>query len=109
LFVVSHPPPHGVTYFLAGGGHKNRHWLFHPCFATRLGGVSGGRETQGWRDSSHTLMVGAGKFGSAKAADGNGDISRKAFALPVDGGAACRTEMKSYAVPAFGSPHPLPP
>src|SRR6516164_1359808 len=37
-----------------------------PCFATRLGGVSGGKETQGWRDSSHTAMVGAGKFGSAK-------------------------------------------
>jgi hypothetical protein len=32
----------------------------------RLGGVSGGRETQGWRDSSHTPIVGAGKFGSAK-------------------------------------------
>src|SRR5262249_9276814 len=32
----------------------------------RLGGVSGGKETQGWRDSSHTAMVGAGKFGSAK-------------------------------------------
>jgi hypothetical protein len=32
----------------------------------RLGGVSGGKETQGWRDSSHTPIVGAGKFGSAK-------------------------------------------
>jgi hypothetical protein len=40
--------------------------FYHPCFARRLGGVSGGRETQGWRDSSHTPMVGAGKFGSAK-------------------------------------------
>jgi len=40
--------------------------FYHPCFATRLGGVSGGKETQGWRDSSHTAMVGAGKFGSAK-------------------------------------------
>jgi hypothetical protein len=39
---------------------------YHPCFAMRLGGVSGGRETQGWRDCSHTAMVGAGKFGSAK-------------------------------------------
>jgi hypothetical protein len=38
----------------------------HACFATRLGGVSGGKETQGWRDSSHAAMVGAGKFGSAK-------------------------------------------
>src|SRR5262245_38718072 len=50
----------------AGSLAKDLGWLFHPCFATRLGGVSGGRETQGWRDSSHTLMVGAGKFGSAK-------------------------------------------
>jgi hypothetical protein len=38
----------------------------HPCFAKRLGGVSAGNETQGWRDSSHTAMVGAGKFESAK-------------------------------------------
>jgi hypothetical protein len=49
-----------------------RHWaedrrlFYHPCLVTRLGGVSGGKETQGWRDSSHTAMVGAGKFGSAK-------------------------------------------
>src|SRR5262249_2026810 len=45
---------------------EDRRLLFHPCFATRLGGVSGGKETQGWRDSSHTAMLGAGKFGSAK-------------------------------------------
>ena len=38
----------------------------HPCFAARLGGVSGGKQTQGWRDSSQTAIVGAGKFGSAK-------------------------------------------
>src|SRR5438874_1052993 len=37
-----------------------------PCLAMRLGGVPGGNEIQGWRDSSHTAMVGAGKFGSAK-------------------------------------------
>jgi hypothetical protein len=43
-----------------------RRLFYQPCFATRLGGVSGGRETQGWRDSSHTAMVGAGKLGSAK-------------------------------------------
>ena len=43
-----------------------RRSFYHTCFARRLGGVSGGRETQGWRDSSHTPMVGAGKFGSAK-------------------------------------------
>ncbi len=40
--------------------------LFYPCFATRLGGVSGGKESQGWCDSSQTATVGAGKFGSAK-------------------------------------------
>ena len=34
--------------------------------AGRLGGVSGGKDTQGWRVSSHTAMVGGGKFGSAK-------------------------------------------
>jgi len=45
---------------------EDRQLFYQPCFATRLGGVSGGMETQGWRDSSHTAMVGAGKFGSAK-------------------------------------------
>ena len=40
--------------------------LYQPCLVVRLGGVSGGNATQGWRDSSHTAMVGAGKFGSAK-------------------------------------------
>jgi hypothetical protein len=33
----------------------------------RFGGVSGASVTQGWRDSSQTEIVGAGKFGSAKA------------------------------------------
>ena len=42
------------------------HEPYHPCFAMRLGGVSDGRDTQGWRDCSHTAMFGAGKFGSAK-------------------------------------------
>jgi hypothetical protein len=37
--------------------------FFHPCFAARLGGVSGGKDTQGWRASSHTAMVGAGNLG----------------------------------------------
>ena len=60
----------------AGSQSPRRHWLrlepwktplfYHPCFAKRLGGVLGGKETQGWRASSHTAMVGAGKFGSAK-------------------------------------------
>src|SRR5215469_12642014 len=45
---------------------EDRCFFYHPCFAMRLGGVSGGKDTQGWRDSSHTTMVGAGKFGSAK-------------------------------------------
>jgi hypothetical protein len=40
--------------------------FYHPCFAARFDGVSGGKETQGWRDSSHTAMVGGGKLGSAK-------------------------------------------
>jgi hypothetical protein len=40
--------------------------VFSHLLATRLGGVSGGKETHRWRDSSHTAMVGAGKFGSAK-------------------------------------------
>src|ERR1700730_12647834 len=40
--------------------------FYHTCFATRLRGVSAGKETQGCRDAAHTAMVGAGKFGSAK-------------------------------------------
>ena len=51
----------GAAAFRSEAGVVN-----HPCFATRLGGMSGGKETQEWRDSSHTAMVGAGKFGSAK-------------------------------------------
>src|SRR3974390_812341 len=42
------------------------HEPYHPCFAARFGGLSGGSETHGWRDSSHTAMFGAGKLGSAK-------------------------------------------
>jgi hypothetical protein len=45
---------------------RSGHRFYHPCFFIRLGATSGGKETQGWRDSSHTAMVGAGKFGSAK-------------------------------------------
>jgi len=62
-----------LTLAASGRDHKadrnlaeDRRLFYHPCFATRLGGVLGGKETQGWRDSSHTAMVGAGKFGSAK-------------------------------------------
>jgi hypothetical protein len=39
-------------------------------------------------------------------ADGNGNVSRKAFALPVDGGTTDRTEMKGHCVSAVGGPHP---
>jgi hypothetical protein len=38
---------------------KDRRLFNHPCFATRLGGVLGGKENQEWRDSSHTAIVGA--------------------------------------------------
>src|SRR6266853_2023961 len=47
-----------------------------------------------------------GEIRVGEVADGNGDVSRKGFALPVDGGAACRTEMKGERVAAFGCPHP---
>src|SRR5262249_25591887 len=47
-----------------------------------------------------------GKIRVGEIADGNGDVARKAFALPVYGGAARRTEMKGQRVAAFGCPHP---
>lgn len=47
-----------------------------------------------------------GEIGVGETADGDGDVSGKAFALPVDGRAACRTEMKSQSLAAFGCPHP---
>src|SRR6201987_2022734 len=50
-------------------------------------------------------MVGAGNFGS-EVTDGYGDVSGKAFALPIDGGATCRTEIKGQRVPALGFPAP---
>jgi hypothetical protein len=31
---------------------RDRSTPYHPCFAERFGGVSAGKETQGWRDSS---------------------------------------------------------
>ena len=83
-----------------------RRLFYHPCFTARLGGVSGGKETQGWRDSSHTAMVGAGKFGSAKLPMATATYPGKAFAFPVDGRTAFRTEMKGQTVAAFGRPHP---
>jgi len=47
-----------------------------------------------------------GEIRIGEVADGNGDVSRKAFALPVNGGPARRTEMKGQRVAAFGRPHP---
>src|SRR6202035_3865536 len=46
------------------------------------------------------------KIWVGEAADSNGDVSREAFALPIDGGTARRTEMKGDRVAAFGRPHP---
>src|SRR5262249_28237662 len=80
--------------------------VFHPCFAARLGSVSGGKDTQRWRDSSHTPMIGAGEIWIGEVADGNGDVSGKTFTLPVNGGSACWTEMKGQRVAAFGRSHP---
>src|SRR5262245_55800009 len=42
----------------------------------------------------------------SEVADGNSDVSGKAFVLPVDGGAACRAKIKGKRVAAFGCPHP---
>jgi hypothetical protein len=48
-----------------------------------------------------------GEIRIGQATDGDGDVSGKAFALPVNSGAAGRTEMKGQRVAAFGCPHPL--
>jgi hypothetical protein len=55
----------------------------HPCLAARFGGVSGGKET-------HWIP---------EVANGNGDLPGKAFVLPEDGRAACRTGVKVRALP----------
>src|SRR5262249_42958780 len=47
-----------------------------------------------------------GEIRVGEVADGNGDVSRKAFALPIDGGSACRTETKGQRVAAFSCPRP---
>jgi hypothetical protein len=47
-----------------------------------------------------------GEIRVGEVAYGNGDNSRKAFVLPVDGGAAGRTEIESQRVAAFGCPLP---
>ena len=70
-----------------------------------LGGVSGGKDTQAWRNSSHTAMVG-GEIRVGEVTDGNGYVSRKTFVLPVDRRAAYRTEVKGQKVAAFGCSRP---
>jgi hypothetical protein len=47
-----------------------------------------------------------GEIWVSEAPDGNGDVSRKTFTLPVDRGAARGTEMKGQGVAAFCCPHP---
>ena len=47
-----------------------------------------------------------GEIRVGEVADGNSDISEKAFVLPVNGGTACRAEMKGQHVAAFGCPYP---
>jgi len=44
--------------------------------------------------------------GAEPAAFPRPGILLKALALPIDGGAACRTEMKGQRVAAFSCPHP---
>jgi hypothetical protein len=46
--------------------NRDSRLLRHPCIAVRLGGVSGGKATHGWRDCSHTAIAGAGNSGSPK-------------------------------------------
>jgi len=47
-----------------------------------------------------------GEIRVGKVADGHDNVARKACALPVDGGAAYRTEMKRHQAAAFGCPTP---
>ena len=66
--VVGDPsdPDDGGPSRLLGGQRSRRPAICHPCFAECFGGMSGGKLTHGWRDSSHTARVGPGKLGSAK-------------------------------------------
>ena len=58
----------GVFWYAPRNGRPRRARIdaHYPCFAARCGGMSDGRENQGWRDCSHTAIDGAGKSGSAK-------------------------------------------
>ena len=52
--------------------------------------------SDGWR----------GEIRVGEVAHSNGDISRKAFALPINRGAACRTKIEGHRVPTLGCPRP---
>jgi hypothetical protein len=47
-----------------------------------------------------------GEMGVAEVADRHCDVSGKIFTLPINGGAASRTEVKGQQVAAFGYPPP---
>ena len=79
--------------------------MWSPLFAVRVSGVSGGNETQGWRDPPAPRRSVPGNS-VGELSDGNNDASRKPFALRVDRGAECRTELKSHHARAFGCPIP---
>ena len=84
----------------------NRATPYQPCFATRLGGVSGGKVTQEWPVSSHTAIFGAGKLGSAKLPiatvmnPGKPSFAQKTVEPQVG------QKWKVIALP-LGCPHPL--
>jgi hypothetical protein len=48
-----------------------------------------------------------GEIRVGKIADSNGYVFRKALALPVYCGAACRTEMKGHRVATVSCPRPI--
>src|SRR5262249_39053113 len=79
-----------ISRLLGGALGRRVGWQGHPGMA-RLLPYRDGRRRE--------IRVG-------EAADRNSDVSRETFALPVDGRAAYRTEMKGQLVAAFGAPHP---
>src|SRR3984885_4326201 len=48
-----------------------------------------------------------GEIRVCKVSDGNSNVPGETLALPVDGRAACRTEVKGQPVPTFGCSLPL--
>ena len=63
----------------------NRATPYQPCFATRLGGVSGGKGNPRVACLLPYSDIRGRKTRISKIADSNGDESRKAFVLPEDG------------------------